>query len=180
MKKYGVFGAIPDGACSNTLHNNFHFSWNSVCRTKQSYTALFGDIQWSGEPTRRHRWHYKIGLFSEATFIFKFEFTAWVVRSSTDAPFIPLQLSWQPNPFYSLRVAHVASLLSWGLRVFSSYHSRRVALSLRYALNTWRFVQGLARRLMRHSHCKPSRAEQNRSEPNQSAWVLRSSTDRGE
>ena len=56
-------------------------------------------------------------------------------------------------------------------------HSRRVAFSVRYALNRWRVVQGLARCLSRHSHCNPSQAEQNRTEPNLNAWVVRSSTD---
>jgi len=59
----------------------------------------------------------------------------------------------------------------------SSDHSRRVAFSVRYVLNTWRIVQGLARRLRRHSHCNPSPAEQNRTEPNRTAWLLRSSSD---
>jgi len=31
---------------------------------------------------------------------------------------------------------------------------------------TWHVVQGLARSLRPHSHCKASRAEQNRKEPN--------------
>ena len=35
----------------------------------------------------------------------------------------------------------------------------------------------LARRLRRHSHCKPSPAEQNRTDQNRAAWVVRSSTD---
>jgi len=35
--------------------------------------------------------------------------TAWVVRSSTNAPFVPVQLSWQPNPFCPIRVPLVAS-----------------------------------------------------------------------
>jgi len=50
-------------------------------------------------------------LFSEAAFIFKFKFTAWVVRSSTYVPFIPLQLSWQPITFLSAsrRSRHVMS-----------------------------------------------------------------------
>ena len=83
----------------------------------------------------------------------------WVVRSSTYASFIPLQLCWQPNTFCPLRVALVLRIES-----LSSYHSRRVAFSVRYAINTWRVVQGLARRLGRHLHCKPSRAEPNRTE----------------
>jgi hypothetical protein len=64
-----------------------------------------------------------------------------------------------------------ASLLSRRSRLqdwssLSSYHSRRVAFSVRYALYTWRVVQGLDRRLRPHSHCKPRRAEQSRTEPN--------------
>jgi len=47
-------------------------------------------------------------------------------------------------------------------RRFRRCHSRRVAFSVRHALNTRRVVQGLARLLRRHSHCKPSQAEQNR------------------
>ena len=140
-----------------TFHINFHFSWNSVGPIKQCFRALFGDIRLSGEPTRRHRWQYKIALFSEATFIFKFEFTAWVVRRSTDAPFIPLQLSWQPTPFCPLRVA---------LGVRTERRFRRitlVAFFTRYALNTCRVLQGLARRVRHHSHCKPSRTD--RTEP---------------
>ena len=58
-----------------------------------------------------------------------------------------------------------------------SDHSRRVALSARYALNTWRVRQVLARRLRRHSHCNPSPADQYRNEPNRIAWVVRGSTD---
>ena len=38
-------------------------------------------------------------------------------------------------------------------------------------------MQGLARRLRGHSHCNPSWAEQNRTEPNLTAWVVRSFTD---
>jgi len=94
---------------------------------------------------------------------------SWVVRSCTDAPFIPLQLSWQPNPFCPLRVAVGASRR---VAVFVRTERRfrwitlvRVAFSVRYALNAWRVVQGLARRLRRHSHCKPSRSEQNRNDP---------------
>jgi hypothetical protein len=36
--------------------------------------------------------------------------------------------------------------------------------SVRYVLNTCRVVQGLARRLRPRLHCKPSRAEQNRTD----------------
>jgi len=169
MKKYGVFGAIPDGACSNTLHNNFHFSWNSVCRTKQSYRALFGDIRWSGEPIRSHRWHYKIALFSEATFIFKFEFTAWVVCSSTDAPFIPLQLSWQLNPFYSLRVAHVASRrVALVVRTESlfvvSFSSCRVLFEVRTKYMTFRAGIGQTPNASFTLQAEPSRTEPKRTE----------------
>jgi len=39
------------------------------------------------------------------------------LRSSTDAPFVPLHISWQPNPFRSLHVTLNASLLSWGLSI---------------------------------------------------------------
>jgi len=63
----------------------------------------------------------------------------------TYVPFTPLQLFWQPTPFCPLRIVLVAS--------------RRVALSVRYVLNTWRVVQGLVRRLRPHSHCKTSRAD---------------------
>jgi len=165
MEKCGVFGVIPDGACSNTFHINFHFSGNSVGHIKQSFRALFGDIRWSGEPTRRHRWRYKIAVFSEVTFIFKFEFTPWVVRSSTYFPFILLQLFWEPNPFCPLRVALVASrCVAVVVRtdaLISSYQSRRVAFSVRYALNTWRVVHGLARSRRPYSRCKPSRTEPN-------------------
>jgi len=102
------------------------------------------------------------------------------VRSSTDAPFIPLQLSWQPNTFCPLRVALVASRrVALVLRTELRFRriTRRVAFSVRYVLNTWRVVQGLARRLRRHSHCEPSRTEPNRTAPNRTAWVVRSSTD---
>jgi len=63
----------------------------------------------------------------------------------------------------SLSTRSVASLLSWGLSVafIGSLSSLRV--SARYALNTWRVMQGLGRRLRRHSHCNPSRADQNRT-----------------
>ena len=95
---------------------------------------MFGEIRPSGEPTRRHRWRYKVGLFSEAAFIFKFRFPVWAVRSSMCVLFMPLQLSWQPTPFCPLHVALVAS--------------SRVAFSVRYVLiHKWRVVQGLARRL---------------------------------
>ena len=56
-----------------------------------------------------------------------------------------------------------------------SISSRRVVCEI--ILNMWRSVEGLARRVMRHSHCNPSPAEQNRTEPNRTAWVVRSCTD---
>jgi len=91
-----------------------------------------------------------------------------VIRSSTDAPFIPLHMSWQPNPFRSHRFALDASgrvaIIVRNERPFRWIH--RVALSATYTLNTWRVVHGMARRTRRQSHCNPSRAEQNRSEPN--------------
>ena len=152
----------------------FIFRENSVGPIKQSYRALFGDTWWTGEPTRGHRWHYKITLFSEATFIIKFEFTAWVVRSSAYVPFIPLQLSWEPTPFWSLRVpldtsCRVALVVQTDASL-SSYPSRRVAFSVRYVVNTRRVMQGLARSLRPHSHCKAIGAEQNRTDPTGSAW----------
>ena len=81
-----------------------------------------------------------------------------------DAQFIPLQLSWQPNAFCPLRVALVASRrVAVVVRTERRLrHINLVAFSVRYALNTWRVVQGLARRLRRHSHCKPSWAKPNR------------------
>jgi len=174
---------MTDAACSNTCHINFHLSLNSVGHIKQSYRALFGDIGWSGEPTRRYRWHYKIVLFFEATFIFKVEITAWVLHSSPNVLFIPLQLSWQPTTICPLRVALVASCCpALVVRTERRFRRRRrVAFSVRYALNSWRVVQGLARRPRPQSHCKPSRAqpsraEYNRTEPNLTAWVVRSST----
>jgi len=93
--------------------------------------------------------------------------TAPVVRRSTDAPVIPLRLSWQPNPFRSLRVAlhascHVAVVVGTERRVrlITLVASR---LSTRYALDTWRVRQLLATRLRRHSHWNPSRADQIRT-----------------
>ena len=125
----------------------------------------YGENRRSGEPTCRHRWQYKVSFFSEAAFIFKFEFAASVVRSSTYVLCIPLQLSWQPTPFWSLRVAldtscRVALVVRTDAS-HSSYPSRRVAFSVRYVLYTWRVVHGLARSLRSNSHCKASRAEPN-------------------
>jgi len=109
---------------------NFHISWDSVGPIRQSYRSLFGEIRRSAEPTRRHRWHYNISLFSEAAFIFKYEFTASAMRSSTYVFFMPLQLSCQPTPFCPLRVALVASrrvaLIMRTDASLSSYHPRRV------------------------------------------------------
>jgi len=82
--------------------------------------------------------------------------THWVMRSCTDAPFIPLQISWQPNPC-SLRVVLDASGRVAVVRTDPTFVGSLVAWrSLRY---TWRSVQGLTRRLMCHSRCNPSRAE---------------------
>jgi len=85
---------------------------------------------------------------------------AWVVRNSTDAPVIPLRLSWQPNPFRFLRVALDASCRV-AVVVKTERRFGRFALSAIYALNTWRVRQVLARRLRRHSHYNPSRSEPN-------------------
>ena len=56
----------------------------------------------------------------------------------------------------------------------SSDHSRLLAFSARYALNTC-VMQGLARHLRRHSHFNSSRADQNQTELDRlsSAQVLR-------
>ena len=48
----------------------------------------------------------------------------------------------------------------------------RVAICVTYVINTWRVVQGLARRLRRYSHCKPSQAEQIRTDPIRLSAVL--------
>jgi hypothetical protein len=126
----------------------FHFCWNSVDPIRHSYRAPFGEIRRSGEPIPKRRWHYKIVLFSEAPFIFKFKFTAWVMPSSTYVLFIPLQLSWQPTPFFPLRVALVrvtsrcSSRTEWHVGLVASLSSHRVLCEVRIK---WRVVQGLAR-----------------------------------
>jgi hypothetical protein len=70
---------------------------------------------------------------------------AQVVRSSKEAPFIPLQISWQPNPC-SLRVVLDASRrVAIVVRTERTFVGSLVAWrSLR---DTWRSVQGLAKYL---------------------------------
>jgi len=106
--------------------------------------------------------------------------TALVVRSSKDAPFIPLHISWPLNTFGSLRVdldasCRVAVVVRNENAFVGSLSSRLVLCEI--LINTWRVVQGLATRLRGYSHCNPSRAEQNRTEPKRTAWVVRRFTE---
>ena len=79
--------------------------------------------------------------------------------SSTYVLCIPPQVSWQPTPYWSLRVAlgtscRVALVVRTDASL-SLYPFRRVAFSVRYILNTWRVVQGLARSLNHFDHSTP-------------------------
>jgi len=90
--------------------------------------------------------------------------------------YVPLHLSWQPTTFRSLRVAlDVSPRVALVVRTVRPFRriTRRVAFPARYALNKWRVVQGLARRLRRNSHCNPSPAEQSRTRPPEQWAVLR-------
>ena len=64
------------------------------------------------------------------------------------------------------RCRHVMSRRScradWRFAFVVPLSSRRILCDV--LLNTWRVVQGLDRSLSPHSHCKASRAEQNRTE----------------
>ena len=91
----------------------------------------------------------------------------WVVRSSTDAPVIHLRLSWQPNPFRSLRVAldascRVAVVVRTERRFKGSLSSRRVACEIRKKYMTCQ--AGIGQTPLASLTLQP---EPSRSEPNQ-------------
>ena len=148
MKKCGVFGVIPDGACSNTFHINFHFSWNSVGPIKQSWPDALGrHSHCKPSPAEQNR--TESDRLSSAQLYGRSLYTSSPILTACSIFSAPRR-SWRVTS-RRCRREDWASL--------SSFHSRRVAFSVRYALYTWRVVQGLARRLTRHSHCKPSRTE---------------------
>jgi hypothetical protein len=92
------------------LHIKFHVRWNSADSLRHSYRELSRKMWCMDDHICRHWWHYKIGFFSEAAFIFKLSFTAWYwAVLHTFCLYIPLQLSWQPTPLASLLSRHVAS-----------------------------------------------------------------------
>ena len=78
---------------------------------------------------------------------------------------IPIQVSWQPTPFWSLRVALntsccVARRADWRFAFVISLLSHHVLCEVRV-----KYVQRMARCLRPHSHRKPSQAEEIRIEP---------------
>ena len=93
--------------------------------------------------------------------------------------------SWHPDSLMrfdrsaALSKRPVASLSSWGLSYF-----RRIILvasrSLRDNIKYTTFCAGIGQTscvIRTATRVKPSRAEQNRTEPNRTAWIPRSSTD---
>ena len=104
---------------------------------------------------------------------------AWVVRSSTDARVIPLRLSWQPNPFRSLRVA-----LDTSCRVAVVVRTVRrfclINLVASRSLRDMLYIRDVSGRYwpdaLGVTHTA-TRAEPIRTEPIPTAWVVRRSMD---
>jgi len=113
--------------------------------------------------------------------------TAWVARSSTDAPVMTIQFSWQPNPLVSLRDAldtscRVAVVVRTEL--LSSDHSRLLNYFRRITLVSSRSLRNKIKYMTfcawidQTSYASFAlQTEQSRIEPNRTAWAVRSSTD---